>query len=92
MDFIYEPERIIIKNEENKIVGEIDFPVQADGNYVITHTFVDDSLRGQGMAGKLVQAAVDYIENPGKKTGATCSYAQVWAKRHEKEYGHVFTE
>ena len=46
MDFIYEPERIIIKNEENKIVGEIDFPLQADGNYVITHTFVDDSLRG----------------------------------------------
>ena len=32
MDFIYEPERIIIKNEENKIVGEIDFPLQADGN------------------------------------------------------------
>lgn len=92
MDFIYEPERIIIKNEENKIVGEIDFPLQADGNYVITHTFVDDSLRGQGMAGKLVQVAVDYIENQGKKTGATCSYAQVWAKRHEKEYGHVFTE
>lgn len=92
MDFIYEPERIIIKNEENKIVGEIDFPLQADDNYVITHTFVDDSLRGQGMAGKLVQAAADYIEKQGKKTVATCSYAQVWAKRHEKEYGHVFTK
>lgn len=92
MDFIYEPERIIIKNEENKIVGEIDFPLQADGNYVITHTFVDDSLRGQGMADKLVQAAADYIEKQGKTTVATCSYAQVWAKRHEKEYGHVFTK
>ena len=53
---------------------------------------MDDSLRGQGMAGKLVQAAADYIEHQGKKTGVTCSYAQIWAKRHEKEYGHVFTE
>ena len=50
MDFIYEPERIIVKNEENKIVGEIDFPLQADGNYVITHTFVDDSLSYRQLA------------------------------------------
>ena len=33
MDFIYEPERIIIKNEENKIVGEIDFTNIYDISY-----------------------------------------------------------
>ena len=72
-------------------LSKIDFPLQPDGTYVITHTFVDDSLRGQGVAGKIVQAAADYIRGQGRKAAVTCSYASAWAKRH-KEYDDIFTD
>ena len=37
----------------------------------------------------LVQAAADYIRSTGRKTGASCSYASAWLKRH-KEYGDIY--
>ena len=59
MEFQREPGRIYAMNGE-KLVAEVTFP-ERDGVAVIDHTFVDDSLRGQGVAGQLVRAAVDQI-------------------------------
>jgi predicted GNAT family acetyltransferase len=53
--------------------------------YIIDHTFVDESLRGQGIASKLVQAAVDEIESKGGVVKATCSYAVNWLDKHTKQ-------
>ena len=91
MDFKYGPSKIWLENDSGKVVAKIDFPLQPDGTYVITHTFVDDSLRGQGVAGKIVQAAADYIRGQGRKAAVTCSYASAWAKPH-KEYDDIFTD
>ena len=49
------------------------------------HTFVDDTLRGQGVAGQLLQAAADQIRAEGKRARATCSYAEIWFERHPEE-------
>lgn len=83
MEFQREPGRIYAMNGE-KLVAEVTFP-ERDGVAVIDHTFVDDSLRGQGVAGQLVRAAVDQIRADGRKAGATCSYAQVWFQNHPEE-------
>ncbi len=40
---------------------------------LIDHTFVDDSLRGQGIAGKLVKTALEEIQSRNGKVTATCS-------------------
>lgn len=48
----------------------------------INHTFVDDSLRGQGIASQLVQAAVNEIKKQHKQVKATCSYAVNWLTKH----------
>jgi predicted GNAT family acetyltransferase len=40
----------------------------------INHTFVSYSLRGQGIARQLLDAAVDWARKNGLKVGATCSY------------------
>ena len=77
--------KIWIENEAGKVVGEVDFIQRDDGNYDIVHTFVDDSLRGQGAAGKLVKAAADEIRKRNKKTATSCTYAQAWFKRHTEE-------
>ena len=76
--FEMDGEMIFQKNEDGKIIAEVTFPETAPGVFTIDHTFVDDSLRGQGMAGKLVQAAVDEIEKRGGEVRATCSYAVKW--------------
>ena len=43
----------------------------------------NDSLRGQGMADKLVRAALADIAKDGKKYRATCSYAVKWLEKHK---------
>ena len=76
--FKTEKGRIFMEDENGKSIAEITFPETAPGVYTIDHTFVDSSLRGQGIAGKLVQAAVDEITSRGGKVQATCSYAKKW--------------
>ena len=54
----------------------------------ITHTFVDDSLRGQGIAGNLMKAVAEELRAEKKKAVPVCSYAQAWFRRHP-EYADV---
>jgi len=83
MNFIKEPNRIYVQNETGKILAEITFEENEKGIYNINHTFVDESLRGQGIASKLVEEAVKEIEEKGGKVEATCSYAKGWLERHK---------
>ena len=80
MDYIiYKNHIAAVENGEE--VGEVSFPLR-DGVYVINHTFVDDRLRGQGIAIELVRRAVEEIERRGGLYKATCSYAQLWLAHH----------
>ena len=78
--------RIFQEDEAGRIIAEITFPETSPGVFVIDHTFVDSSLRGQGIASKLVQAAVDEIKKRGGLVKATCSYAAKWLSEHTKDY------
>ena len=62
-------------------LGEVTVP-ERDGIYVINHTYVDDRLRGQGIASELVRRAVEEIESRGGHVEATCSYALLWLARN----------
>ena len=83
MNFIKEPNRIYLQDENSKVVAEITFKETEKGIYNIDHTFVDESLRGQGIASKLVEEAVKEIEAKGGKVEATCSYAKSWLEKHK---------
>lgn len=50
----------------------------------IYHTYVDDDLRGMGIASKLVLMAFNYLEEKGYEVKCSCSYAKKWALRHGK--------
>lgn len=88
MDFIYKEDRIVLMNEEEKVIAQVTFPAVDAHTVDIDHTFVDDSLRGQGVAGKLMEAAAGYLREHGKKAVLTCSYAVKWFEKHP-EYGDV---
>ena len=82
MDFIVESGRIYLKGVDGKCVAEITFETIDQSTVNINHTFVDDSLRGQGIAGKLMQKAMDILEERQKKVVPSCSYAANWLQKH----------
>ena len=81
MDFSYFSDKITI-NDQTKTLAEVDFPELEPGLVDINHTFVDDSLRGQGVAGKLMEAAADHLRSERKKAVLSCSYAVKWFEKH----------
>lgn len=84
MDFKENSEKIWLENEEGKVVAYVEFP-EINGVANVMHTVVDKSLRGQGIAGKLLTALVEKMEKEGRKIELTCSYAIDW---FEKNKGH----
>ena len=72
----------ILQEKDGKVVAEVTVPETEPGIFTIDHTFVDSSLRGQGIASKLVQAAVDQIKKQSGQVQATCSYARKWLNEH----------
>lgn len=83
MEFKKEESRIYIDDENGKILAVIEFEKIDNNKYDIYHTFVDESLRGQGIASKLVEAAIKEIKARGGEVQATCSYAKTWIEKHK---------
>ena len=85
MEFQETNGRIWVENEEGRLVAEITFPEARPGVADIDHTFVDASLRGQGAAGRLVEAAAVQLRRRGMKAVLTCSYAKKWFAAHPEQ-------
>jgi hypothetical protein len=83
VDFIKEDNRIYSLDENGKLIAEITFPNLSDTRVNIDHTFVDDSLRGRGVAAKLVLAAAETIRARKKKAVVTCPYAVKWFQKNQ---------
>lgn len=67
MDFKYEENKIYLKNDDEKVVAEITFPNEKANIVNINYVFVDESMRGQGIANKIMKEAVKQIKNLVKK-------------------------
>ena len=80
MKFQTESGRVYAMDGE-KLLAEVTFP-DRDGVADITHTFVDDSLRGQGVASQLLDVATAQIRADGHSARPLCSYAQSWFANH----------
>jgi len=91
MDFIYRSNQIALYDTEEKLIAEVTFPNVDDNTVNIDRTFVDDSLRGQGVAGKLMEAAAKELRAHNKKADLTCTYATSWFAKHP-EYNDVVRE
>ena len=84
LELIHQENRIYAENDAGKVIAEVTFPQENDSTVCLDHTFVDDSLRGQGVAGKLVKEVVDYAQKNGKKIRPQCSYAADWFNKHSE--------
>lgn len=75
MEFTKTENGFVKYDENGKVIAEITYSLTSDPNVVVAdHTFVDSSLRGQGVAGKLLAALVNDMKVQNKKIKAQCSY------------------
>ena len=77
--------RIYVNDKDGKLIVEATFPLYKEGVVVVNHTYVDPSLRGQGIASELMKKVCEKVKEDDMKVIATCPYAVVWFKRH-KDY------
>lgn len=76
---------VAIKKAENKFyigedikepIAEITFNRSSGNKIVVDHTYVSDELRGQGIAGKLVEQVVSYAREQNLKIIPLCPYVK----------------
>lgn len=48
----------------------------------LVHTEVAPALKGQGIAARLVRAALDHAQANGLKVNPVCSYVRAYMRRH----------
>lgn len=83
----YSNERIQYADDQGNLLAEIDFPRTSNDEITITHTFVDISLKGQGIGKELVLSVIDYAKKNNLKIRATCSFAiHYFSKNPSKIY------
>lgn len=90
MDFIHNLNQIAVYDSKNQLIAEVTFPDLDTGIVNIDHTFVDESLRGQGVAGQLMEEAAKEIRSQNKKARLTCSYSVKWFQSHS-EYQDILS-
>jgi len=57
----------------------------------LNHTYVPNELRGKGIAGKIVKAALTYAEENNLKIIPSCSYVADYVQRH-REYQSLLVD
>lgn len=92
MDWKYGNGRIYSTDEKGELMCEATFTRQENGEMDIDHTYVNPVLRGQGVAGQMMEVVAEYFKKEKFITSATCSYANVWLKRHSKQYPDILSD
>src|SRR4030095_8081242 len=62
-------------------LSKLDY-IQDGKNFVITHVGVYPEYRGQGVAGKIVEAGLQYAKQNSLRVIPMCSYAAAYIRRN----------
>ena len=72
---------------DGALVSAVDYVVN-DGMISFTHTFTNPKQRGKGLAGEIVQFAVDDVEaNTDYRVVPMCWYVGKWFEEHPERAG-----
>ena len=89
MNFEHEQNRIVLYDANKNVIAEVTFPDIDKTTVNINHTFVDDSLRGQGVAGQLMEEVARQLRFQNKKAIPTCSYAVNWFAKRKENFSDI---
>ncbi|GAA5220011.1 GNAT family N-acetyltransferase [Membranihabitans marinus] len=63
-------------------IAILDYVTLSDSVYAYTHVYVPPALRGQNIAARLTQFALEEASKLGWKVKAVCPYIQTYTRRH----------
>jgi hypothetical protein len=69
--------------------AELAYSRPAEGVIDFTHTFVDEGLRGKGVADELARAALAFAREEHLKVKTSCTFMAGFVKRHHAEYADI---
>ena len=70
-------------------VGELAYARPAEGLVDFTHTFVDEALRGQGVADALARAALAFAREQKLNVKTSCTFMAGFVQKHHAEYADL---
>lgn len=74
--------------ENGNHIAELTYLISDENTMVAAHTGTHPRMRGQGIAMKLVEAAVEYARQKNFKISPMCSYV-AWAFNERKDLSDV---
>lgn len=92
MEFKIEKERLFLENDSGRETAHVEFPKDENCVYQITHTFVDDSLRGHGVASDMMKLIAEEMRKRKSKAHPVCSFAQQFFEKNSSEYSDIISE
>lgn len=72
-----------VDENTNDVLAEVDFPFIDEKTICITKTFVDEKLRGQSFAKKLLEEVISFAKENNLTIKATCSYAKHYFEKNQ---------
>ena len=81
--------RVYYQDEKSEVLAQATYSYVSEGVVDIDHTYVSPVLRGQGIAGKLMEALASDLRAKGLKATASCSYAEAWLEKNRENYGDI---
>ena len=69
--------------------GELAYALPAPGTIDFVHTFVDEALRGRGVADELARAALAYARAQHLQVRTSCEFVADFVQRHRAEYADL---
>ena len=78
-------DRIWLEDETGREIAFVSFPARDEHTVTIVSTVVDDTLRGQGVAGALLDTLAQELRASGRRAVPVCSYAVQWFQRHPEQ-------
>ncbi|WOK08012.1 GNAT family N-acetyltransferase [Imperialibacter roseus] len=89
---INNPDKKRFELEIDGVLSVIEYTFKKSTNQMfLVHTEVDPSLRGKGVASKIVKEALDIIRKEGHELVPLCPFVVAFLKKH-KEYHDLMNE
>ncbi|QHJ07070.1 GNAT family N-acetyltransferase [Hymenobacter busanensis] len=66
--------------------AELSYARPANGVVDFQHTYVDESLRGQGVGDQLAKQALEWARHEQLRVRTSCPFVQAYVQRHRAQY------
>jgi uncharacterized protein len=81
LQVIHKPDENIFEATVDGYLSRLNY-IQDGKNFVITHVGVHPELRGQGIAGRIVEVSLAYARERSLRVVPMCSYAASFIRSH----------